>query len=82
MSMNKNRIMELAGVQSLTEMKNGGKYYDKKGMPKDIQGAQTVDFKASPDEVLEAVDQQLKAFGLHVVTYQTDSDDIVWTIKK
>jgi hypothetical protein len=40
------------------------------------------DWEESPSEVLEAVDEQLNAFGLEIVVYDTEGDDYAWEIKK
>lgn len=74
------RTLELAGL--LTEMKSGGKFYDKNGEPKDIAGAFSCDHRDSPDEVMKSVDKALKPFGLQVVSYNTDGDEFVFAISK
>lgn len=45
-----------------------------------FKGVTFEDWKARPDEVLEAVDKQLKAFGLEVVMHDDGSDSYVWRI--
>lgn len=40
------------------------------------------DFKSSPMDVLETIDEQLKEFGLEVVTCDTGDDDYAWRIDR
>jgi hypothetical protein len=42
----------------------------------------SVDWKEHADTILEIVDDQLAAFGLEIVQYETDGDYYMWRIEK
>ena len=50
------------------------------GREKAERGRKSVDWKASPESVLEAVQEQLWAFGLRVDLIDTGTDEIEWEI--
>jgi hypothetical protein len=43
-------------------------------------GTEGVDYKASPDDVLSLVDDQLAAFGLEIEMFDTGGDEYAWRI--
>ena len=51
------------------------------GSELDHVAVQLVDWKARPNEVLDAVDKQLRAFGLEVVDCNFDGDAHMWYIE-
>jgi len=52
--------------------------YDHENPPK---GARIADFEAPPNEVLDAVDEQLRLIGYKIVMYDTGGDEFAWTIQ-
>src|SRR5947199_1673332 len=48
----------------------------------DDESVGDVDWKAYADTILEIVDEQLAAFNLEVVEYETGGDSFVWRIEK
>lgn len=68
--------------ETLSEMKKGGPFYDKKGEPKNIANVAMADHREDASDVLRNVDNQLKVFGLQVVMYETDDDSYIWAIAK
>lgn len=46
-----------------------------------VDGVVHNDWRDSPEEVLQAVNEQLEALGLEVVMYETRSDQFAWKIE-